>query len=193
MPPDSEFSVSEKMPRKGSSFLRLWGRSVNGITRWSFSGEMANEKKLVLALAPHTSNWDFFVGVPLMMSHDAAPSIFMKKEAFFWPFKRFLEFIGFVPINRTAAQGVVEQAADQFARRDEFWLVITPEGTRSDVVNWKKGFLRISRQANVPVQVIGIDYPTKTINFGPVFYASEDLDKDIDFCKQYVSQFKGRR
>ena len=180
------------MPRKQSAFLRFFGRNLNRFQGWEFKGTMANEKKLVIALAPHTTNWDFFAGVPLMWSHDASVSIFMKKEAFFWPFKSFLEYIGFVPINRSKAHGIVEEAVDQFGLREEFWLVITPEGTRSSVDRWKKGFLRISQQAKVPVQIIGIDYPSKTFTFGPVFHAGEDLDKDIKFCKEYVAQFKGR-
>ncbi len=186
------FTISKEMPRKRSPFLRFLGGAVNRFQGWKFEGEMADEPKLIFALAPHTSNWDFFIGVPLIMKVDADVAVFMKQEAFFWPFKGLLRWIGFVPVDRKAGNGVVDEAIIQFREHEKFWLVITPEGTRKNVTRWKKGFLRISKNAGVPIQILGIDYPSKTIQFGPVFHAGEDIDKDIEFCKDHTAQFQGR-
>ena len=186
-----EVVISENRPRKNSPFLQFIGRLMSRIMGWKITGEMANEKKIVLALAPHSSNWDFFMGVPLMWGCDLNVSIFMKREAFFWPFKTFLQYIGFVPINRQAADGIVGSAVEQFSERDEFWLAITPEGTRKQA-KWKSGFLRISQQANVPIQIVGIDYAHKRFHFGAVINASGDTDHDLNFCIEYSSQFKGK-
>ena len=180
------------MPRSESRFLYALGRTLNSLQGWRFEGEMANEDKVIMALAPHTTNWDFFVGVPLMLKIRAHVSILMKKEAFFWPFKGLLSKIGFVPVNRGKAGGVVPTAVSEFNRREKFWLVITPEGTRTRGKHWKDGFLRISREANVPIQLLGIDYPSKRIEFGPVVYASDNFDADIEEYKKFFAGFTGR-
>ncbi len=165
---------------------------VNAFQRWRFSGEMANEPKLILALAPHTTNWDFFVGVPLMLAIRARVSIMMKQEAFFFPFKSILMSVGFVPVNRSEASGMVGAAVKEFAERERFWLVITPEGTRTRGKRWKNGFLRIADKADVPIQLLAIDYPSKTLSFGPVIRPGEDNDVDIERCKDYFANFTGR-
>ena len=51
----------------------------------------------------------------------------------------------------------------QIAGSKLFHLAITPEGTRKSNPNWKKGFYFIALKAQVPIMLIGIDYPTKTI------------------------------
>lgn len=153
---------------------------------------MANEVKLIVALAPHTSNWDFYIGVRTIMSLDADVAVFMKQEAFFWPFKRLLQWFGFVPIDRKSATGVVGAAVEQFSAREKFWLVITPEGTRKNGSSWKKGFLRISRDADVPIQLLSVDYPSKRLHFGPVIRAGDDFDADIERCREFTSGFRGK-
>lgn len=186
------FKTPENMPLSNSDFLTRMGGLVNSVQGWRFEGEMANEKKLIVALAPHTSNWDFFVGVPLMLKIRARVSILMKREAFFWPFKKLLQGVGFVPVDRGQASGVIPTAIRHFQERDEFWLVITPEGTRTRGKHWKKGFLRISKEANVPIQLLGIDYPSKRLEFGPIIYASDDLEADISRCQAFTENFTGR-
>ena len=187
-------SAPEKMPRKESVLLRSIGRFLCWIHGWHVDGKIANEDKLIVALAPHSSNWDFYIGVRTIMSLDADVGIFMKQEAFFWPFKRLLQWFGFIPVDRQSANGggVVGSAVEQFTTREKFWLVITPEGTRRNVSTWKKGFLRMSREANVPIQLLSVDYPSKRLEFGPVIRAGDDFDADIERCKEFTSQFRGK-
>jgi len=180
------------MPEMSGSVLFSIGVFWKRLIGWRFEGELANEDKLVIAIAPHTSNWDFFVGVPLMLSIRARVSVMMKQEAFFWPFKTILQHIGFVPVNRKEAGGIVGSAVRQFSQRDKLWLAITPEGTRARGRNWKMGFLHIAKGADVPVQLLAFDYKNKRFVFGPVFRTGEDLEADLDYCKTYFLKFQGR-
>lgn len=187
-----DFRRTLLMPIRPAGILYWLGMLVNLFQGWRFSGEMADEPKLILALAPHTTNWDFFVGVPLMLAIRARVSIMMKQEAFFFPFKSLLISSGFVPVNRTEAAGMVGAAVREFNQREKFWLVITPEGTRSRGKQWKNGFLRIAEKADVPIQLLAIDYPSKTLRFGPVIQHTDDNQADIERCKAYFSDFSGR-
>jgi len=186
-------SAPENMPRKQSAFLQFVGKTLCGIHGWQIEGEIANEDKLIVALAPHTSNWDFYVGVRTIMMLDADVAIFMKKEAFFWPFNRLLQWFGFIPVDRKAGGGgVVGAAITEFTSRERFWLVITPEGTRKSGGRWKKGFLRMSKDANVPIQILSVDYPSKRLRFGEVIWAGDDFDKDIERCIESIAGFRGK-
>ena len=85
-----------------------------------------------------------------------------------------MKYLGGIPINRQSPKGVVEQMASAFKATDRLILVITPEGTRSNKKELKTGFYQIAKRAETPIFVIGIDYPSKTIELGPV-WSPEDF------------------
>ena len=69
---------------------------------------------------------------------------------------------------------------------------MTPEGTRANVHRWKSGFLRIAKQANVPIVLVGLDYPSKTITFGKVVYAGDDINQQLDEIVAYYANYRGK-
>ena len=71
-------------------------------------------------------------------------------------------------------------------------LAITPEGTRKANPTWKKGFYYIALKAQVPIVLIGIDYPSKTISATKAIMPSGNIDADIKEIKLYYKDFKGR-
>ena len=60
--------VPERVPRRDSAFGRWLGRTVHAAWGWKIEGELPNAPKFVIALAPHTSNWDFIFGAATMLS-----------------------------------------------------------------------------------------------------------------------------
>src|SRR5690606_509616 len=103
-----------------------------------------------------------------------------KKEAFVPPFGSILRWLGGIPVDRDAPRGLVQQVIDQFKARDQFVLVITPEGTRKKVARWKSGFYRIAVAADVPIVLGYADYPKRIIGFGPAIYPSGNLEADME-------------
>ena len=73
-----------------------------------------------------------------------------------------------------------------------FHLAITPEGTRKSNPNWKKGFYFIALKAQVPIMLIGIDYPTKTITSTKAIMPTGDFEKDMHEIKLYFKDFRGK-
>jgi len=74
-----------------------------------------------------------------------------------------------------------------------FHLCITPEGTRSRVEEWKKGFYYIAQGANIPILLYGLDYEKKLIQCTKTIMPSGDLEKDIREIKLYFKDFKGKK
>ena len=57
-------------------------------------------EKYILCLAPHTSNWDFIMGLLYSRAENLKINFLMKKEWFFWPLGVFFRSIGGIPVYR---------------------------------------------------------------------------------------------
>ncbi|GAB4248246.1 MAG: lysophospholipid acyltransferase family protein [Ekhidna sp.] len=171
-----------------SSLYKLFG--------WKVKGKKPDLKKYVIIVAPHTSNWDFFVGWGARNVIGFKPNFLAKDSLFKIPLIGwFLKFIGGVPVerkNKRKSKQLVEQVVDLYKTRDEFVMTITPEGTRSYAPKWKTGFYRIAQEAHVPIVKIGFDYPSKTVTIAEPFYPTGNMEEEIEEIKNYFKQFTGK-
>ncbi|WP_164078268.1 1-acyl-sn-glycerol-3-phosphate acyltransferase [Alteromonas facilis] len=154
-------------PLGGNRFTGWLGRTLLKLTGWSFQGELPNFRKMVVAVAPHTSNWDFFLGVAVLFALRIRIRFLGKHTIFVPVVKQLLEAIGGMPVDRRSAHGVVGQVVNEFNQKEEMILAVAPEGTRSPIYPWKTGFLAIAETAKVPVVLIGFDFKLKKIIIGP--------------------------
>ena len=160
---------------------------------WRVSGQFPNEPKAVIALGPHTSNWDFVISMAAIMASGVRVSYLMKKEAFVWPFSIFCVWLGGVPLNRKATENTVDQLVARFLDSDKLWVAIAPEGTRKKVDYWKSGFLRIAHKADIPVICVTWDYQQKLMCLDRVWQATEHYEQEAEAIREYVrTHFKGR-
>ena len=162
------------------------------ITGWSVSGEVPQGIPFVAIVAPHTSNWDFPVGLAAAFQLRVDVRWLGKHTLFKPPFGGLMRWLGGHPVNRTAPQGLTAQAVEMFEREPELILAITPEGTRSKVKEWKTGFYRIAVAANVPILMAYFDYPNKVVGLGPLFHPTGDLEKDMKDIQAFYEKFKGK-
>ncbi len=133
--------------------FKLFAKTYLKLFRWNYN-QFPDIQKAIVLMAPHTSMRDFFLGKIYFAAHGLKPMVLIKKEAFLWPVGPILKKMGGIPVNRGRKTGLTEQTIEAFNNaKGRFYLVITPEGTRSKTKNWKKGFIRISKGANVPVLI----------------------------------------
>jgi 1-acyl-sn-glycerol-3-phosphate acyltransferase len=172
-------------PVGGNRFAAWLGKTLMNLTGWKLVGDLPQYSKMVLAVAPHTSNWDFFLGVAVLFRLRIKIR-FLGKHSIFVPVaKQFLEAIGGIPVKRSSAHGVVGQVVDEFNANEKMILAVAPEGTRSPIFPWKTGFLAIAHKANVPVVLIGFDFKEKCVRFGPVLVSEGDFDQDMQKVYAY--------
>ena len=124
-----------------TAFLRYLSRLYLRILGWRVQGELPDLPKFVIVGAPHTSNWDFVMFLALAFILKGDLRYMGKKELFYPPYGWFFRWCGGVPVDRSRHQGLVEQTVQAIQEADRFQIVITPEGTRSKVGEWKHGFL----------------------------------------------------
>lgn len=185
-------NVPESVPQRGNRFTRYLGQLYTALIGWHFKGHFPDRAKMVLILAPHTSNVDFLVGLAPLFALGLRLS-FMAKDSVFWgPLGVYLRWLGGVPIDRTAGTGYVETAIREFKERDRFILVITPEGTRTSVERWKTGFYHIARGADVPILPLVFDYSKHEVRFEELYHLSGDKEKDIAYLRSLYSASQAR-
>lgn len=181
----NETVPSPEMPSSGNRVTRWIGHSILGAMGWTIKGQFPREKKLIFIGAPHTSNWDLIIALASMLAVGVKASWMMKKEAFFWPLGGLWKKMGGIPIDRKSKNDITTQMADWFASVDQGYLGITPEGTRSKVDKFKKGYLRMAYAANVPVFLIAINGATKEVILDKVMPLTFDTDTDNRKIKAY--------
>lgn len=171
------------------AFCRLMMKLVG----WRVIGELPPDKKVVVAAAHHTANWD---GIMLILVSGALnrPITWMAKHTLFWfPLGPIIKALGALAVNRSTSQNAVQQVVEEFKKRDDLWFVLAPEGTRRKVSRWKRGFYYIATGANVPIVLVGIDYARKAIVLGPIIQPSGDIQADMvpmrEFFKTIVPKY----
>ena len=185
-------SVGAGVPRRGSAPARAFGRALLALMRWRVEGDLPDLKKLVIAVAPHTSNWDFVVGMAVMFALDLKITFIGKHTLFRGPFAPILRWMGGVPVDRSSSHGVVGDAVRAFESADQLVLAIAPEGTRRHVERFHSGFLHIARGAQVPVLLASLDYGARCVRFGPLFEPGADVEAEVRRVEAFFSTVRGK-
>ena len=174
-------------PQYVSRWRRLLGLAGMTVLGWRVTGELPNTPKCILAIAPHTSNWDFIVGIFAYFALRIRASWLVKHTALKGPWGPLGRYLGGIGIDRARAGDVAAQLAKEFSRRDQLILAITPEGTRKRVLEWKRGFHNIALASGVPIVPVAIDYSTKTIKFFDAFMPQQDFAADLVKLQSHFS------
>jgi 1-acyl-sn-glycerol-3-phosphate acyltransferase len=178
MAPRHRLEIGARVPRWGNAVLAGLGRAILRVLGWRLDIHLPDLPKFVIIGVPHTSNWDFVVGIAAIFVIRVRVRWWVKHTVYTWPWRHFVDWAGGIPINRTAAHGVVEQTVEAFAREPQFVLALAPEGTRSHVGQWKRGFHHVAVRARVPIVAAWFDYRSKVIGAGGLFHPTGDYAAD---------------
>ena len=180
------------VPRFGNALTRWVGRALLRWSGWRVTGNLPDERRLLVIAAPHTSNWDWVIAMFAMLALGVRINYLIKDTLFVWPLSVLLRASGGIPTDRSAPAGLVEEVATRVCETEQVVMVITPEGTRSRVETWKTGFLRVAELARLPVVQVAWHYPDRLVHNGPVAELSGDHERDIARIRAWYRQFIGR-
>ncbi len=158
----------------------LVAQSVYAARGWGFEPlpEYWGRRQVVIGF-PHRSYLDTVMAFAGFMRVGIRGHILIKDGAFFWPLSTLLDALGGIPVDRSAAGGVVGQMVAEFARREDFILALVPEGTRKGVSRLKTGFWHIASQAEVPIICWYLDPINKRTRWVGVVHPGPSIDEDL--------------
>ncbi len=171
--------------------LKYFAKTVLSVSGWKITGAKP-PLKAVVAMAPHTSNLDFLIGWLGYTSLGVRSYFLIKKEIFKWYSGWLIKAMGGIPVDRSHSSNVVLQVTEEFNKRNNFVVTITPEGTRKRVNNWKRGFYHIATSAKVPICLGFLDYKRKEGGFGPCIIPTGNFEEDFKLLESFYST-KGAR
>ena len=159
-------------------------RRLLGWLGWQLHFDGLPTAQGVIVVYPHTSNWDFPVGLLAKWAMGFDAHFLGKHTLFRIPlFGAWLRWIGGVPVDRAGAQGVVGQMVALLeakkAQGTPCWLAITPEGTRSWRPAWRSGFYRLALAAQVPVGLAVLDFGRKQVRLVDFVSLSGEVEADM--------------
>lgn len=186
------FPVPACYTRRGNAVTRSLGRLAMQISGWCFEGRLPDLPKVVITVAPHTSNWDFIVGVMALWALDIKITFIGKHTLFRGLFGRWLRSIGGIPVDRSAPHGVVGELVKAFELSDKMVLALAPEGTRRLDKGFKTGFLFIALGAKVPIVPAYFDFSRKIVGFGTHYMPIGDISHDLNHMLDFYRSIKGR-
>lgn len=173
--------------------LSLISRLILKIFGWKIKGRYPDEvKKFILAVVPHTSNWDFPLGILVRMAMKKDIKFLGKSSLFKPPLGWLFRALGGYPVDRSKSSKLVDAVVDIFNEKEEFVVTIAPEGTREKVERLKTGFYYIALGANVPILLTTFDYEKKEVRFLELFYPTGDKEKDFEHIHEVFRGYRGR-
>ena len=160
---------------------------------WKITGSFPPElRKYIVAVAPHTSNWDFPIGVMARSILRIRHAKFIGKSSLFKPpFGWLFRALGGYPVDRSKSNDMVKQVVDIINAHDDFILAIAPEGTRKKVDKLKTGFYYIAKGAGIPIIPCGFDFAKKEVVISSPLFPSGDIEADMNKLLQFYRGIHG--
>jgi 1-acyl-sn-glycerol-3-phosphate acyltransferase len=181
-------------PRRGyAGWLAALGRGWLKLAGWRVEGEFPNVERCVVAVAPHSSNWDFVHGIAVVFALGLRVSFVAKHTLFRGPLGGFMRWAGGLPVDRSQPHGLVEGIVAAFGRAEPLWVAITPEGTRTRVPRFKTGFYRIALAAGVPILPVAFNYRRRAVIPLPLWMPVQPIERGVEQLEKLFAQHGARR
>ncbi len=164
------------------------------ITGWKIQHNFPYQlDKCVLIVAPHTSAWDFVIGLAIRSVRHLEHVKYLGKDSLFkGPFAFIFKSTGGFPVDRFNKHNMVDQVAQLFNSHEKFVLALSPEGTRKKTERLRTGFYHIAKTAGVPIVMVGLDFGKKEVTFSEPFYTTNNEPEDFKKIITFFAPLQGK-
>ena len=173
-------------------FMRLLSWLILKLGGWKVVNVAPATGSYLIIAAPHTSNWDFPLGIAIAF-HLRLKVYFIAKHTLFNGFAGpIMRWLGGVPLNRGASKNFVGASVEIYANSENLILAIAPEGTRSSVGRWKTGFYHMANGANVPLALAYFDFSKRVGGIGKMLNTTSDIAADMQAIADFYEPVMGK-
>ncbi|KIO36952.1 MULTISPECIES: lysophospholipid acyltransferase family protein [unclassified Shewanella] len=167
-------------------------KAILKLSGWTIDGRLPEAPQYIAIVGPHTSNWDFIIGVLARGALGQKIHFLGKHQLFIPPWGWLFRAIGGTPVDRRKSNNLVDAVAQLFQQDPQFKLALAPEGTRSPVTRWKTGFYHIASKAQVPIVTVALDFAGKRVVIPEAISVTGDIDKEMPQILDFYRSIKGR-
>ena len=177
---------------KGSRLAR-WILKMLG---WRLDFEGFPTRQGVAIVYPHTSNWDFPIGMLAKWALGIPAHFWGKDSLFKFPLVgAWMRWVGGIPIDRSSSRGVVGQMVHVFEQHKQndqlLWLGLAPEGTRSLTPGWRSGFYQLALGAKVPLALVKLDWGQRRFSVVDFYDLSGQIEQDYAHMAEVFEGVQG--
>jgi 1-acyl-sn-glycerol-3-phosphate acyltransferase len=170
-------------------------RRVLALFGWHVRFDGLPGPKGVAIVYPHTSNWDFIIGL-LAKWTIGLPIRWVGKESLFRGLTgatlgRLMRLWGGRPVDRRHSSGTVDQLARLMDEEPWFWLGLSPEGTRQHTDHLRSGFYHLALRLDLPVALAYIDYRQREIGVTRFVRMSGNAEHDLAQLREFYADKVG--
>ena len=127
--------------------------------------------KCVLIVAPHTSAWDFVVGLAIRSVRHLEHVKYLGKDSLFkGPFAFIFKSTGGFPVDRFNKHNMVDQVVGLFNSHEN----------------------HIAKNAGVPIVMVGLDFGKKEVTFAEPFYTTSNEAEDFKKIISFFAPLQGK-
>ena len=181
-----EVTISTFTPRKKRFFLKYLAHFLLLFENVKAKGSFLDNKRVIVTAAPHQSGKDEYLMILMILALDIdvcylsakwtmrrIPNPFVQprdidKQGIPWPLGWLQEIIfrkfGAIPVDRKSNSGQYDSVVEELLRRDNFLLIITPEG-RFGATRFRSSFLYLAKELEAEVMPVQIDYENHRLMF----------------------------
>ena len=167
-------------------------KAILKLSGWTIDGRLPEAPQYIAIVGPHTSNWDFIIGVLARGALGQKIHFLGKHQLFIPPWGWLFRAIGGTPVDRRKSNNLVDAVALLFQQDPQFKLALAPEGTRSPVTRWKTGFYHIASKAQVPIVTVALDFAGKRVVIPEAISVTGEIDKEMPQILDFYRSIKGR-
>ncbi len=158
---------------------------------WKIVGQLPDANKYIIIIGPHTSNWDFMLGILVRTSLGVKVRFLAKHQLFRFPFGWFFRAIGGMAVIRDKDNNLVDQVVAMYDAHEQFIIGLAPEGTRRTINRWRSGFYHIACKAKIDIVMIGFDFKSREIRIREPFTPADNVDQDFPIILDYFRKIDG--
>jgi 1-acyl-sn-glycerol-3-phosphate acyltransferase len=184
-------AITHRFPRPWG-VLRWVGWLMLRVLGWRLEGEAPPLARAVVIAAPHTSNWDFVIGLAAAWAYGIRWSWLGKDALFRWPWGGFMRWTGGLAVDRSKPHGLVGEVVEVFERSEALMLLVPAEGTRGWSPYWRSGFYWMAVNAKVPIVCGFLDFSRRQVGFGSWLEPTGDIKQDMDRIRAFYQDKRGK-
>lgn len=109
-----EWEPGPSIPRTRGVVLKYVGSFALWVSGWRITGSFPDTPRFVIIVAPHTSNWDFIVGLMAKWAMRLKVRFLGKDTLFHPPLGWFMRSLGGIPVDQSQHNNLVDASVQAF-------------------------------------------------------------------------------